>query len=173
VVFDSHFQYSPMASPSGFIILTIYIAIFQVIVVAVPWSPHLFSGTAVPATDGATSVVIASANPTSSAPPTTATGQVDPEYALTGFDKCTERGFDISHIKDGFSDMIRMIGRDQFQPEPINNYPPIDWVSAAAIDFWGPAEKSKNYREDIKANLDRAAAVTYQSWWNPAAPRLQ
>lgn len=158
-----------MASPSGLSILASFAAIAQALGVAVPLSRHLFSGTAVPVTDGVTPVVTASAV----APPTVAAGQVDPKYALIGFDECEDRGFSIKHITDGFSDMIKMIGRDPLQPQPIDKYPPIDWVSAAAIDFWGPAEKSKNYREDIKANLDRAAAVTYQSWWNPAAPRLQ
>ena len=47
--------------------------------------------------------------------PTIASGQIDPEYALIGFDECVKRGFSIERIKDGFSDMIDMIGRDEMQ----------------------------------------------------------
>lgn len=58
-----------------------------------------------------------------------------------------------------------MIGRDELQPLHIDRYPPIDWVSAAAIDFWGqwlaqaeggqgsdPVDNAENYALFMLAN---------------------
>ena len=77
-------------------------------------------------------------------------GEVNVDYALTGFKDCKKPGFDEQKIRDGFKEMIEMIGRNPSKPVPIDEYPPIDWKSAAAMDFWGPAEKSLAWRDHIK-----------------------
>ena len=60
-----------------------------------------------------------------------ASDDVDINYKLTGYNDCAKLGYDVSKIKDGFKEMINMIGRDERLPEPGRKYPPIDWNSAA------------------------------------------
>nr|POF17946.1 hypothetical protein CFP56_13357 [Quercus suber] len=92
-------------------------------------------------------------------------GVISPNYALTGFDECTTD--QITAIKNGFTDMITLLMADDY-----GHYPTVDWNGAAAQDFFGPWEKNNGFREDLVANFNRAAAVTYQWWLNPFATRL-
>ena len=87
-----------------------------------------------------------SASGTAASASNNASGIVSPQYKLKGFDKCTEQGFDIQHIKDGFTEMIEMILNNPYNTD----YPEVRWVSAAAIDFFGPAEKSTDWRDHIQ-----------------------
>jgi hypothetical protein len=99
---------------------------------------------------------------------TSSNGTISPQYALTGFEGCTvEEGMDPQWIKDGFSEMITMI-----QGSFLGYYPSIDWNGGAAQDYWGPYSRNADWRSKIKANLNRAASVSYQYWLNPFAPRL-
>lgn len=108
-------------------------------------------------------------------------GDVNATYRLHGYEGCSANQID--QIKSGFSDMVIMVmSKDGIIPK----YPAINWNSAVAQEFWGPAERNLNYREQIQSkvqggsvytqyadinadNLNRLAAVTYQYRLNPFA----
>ncbi|KAM0716045.1 hypothetical protein Q7P37_008559 [Cladosporium fusiforme] len=111
-----------------------------------------------------------STQPSITSPPegleTSDPGVVSPNYALRGWEGCSPD--QIAAIKEGFSDMITMVmGNDNKY-----RYPKIDWNSAAAQDYWGPAERNHLFREHITENLDRLASVTYNYWLNPFAQTM-
>ena len=84
-------------------------------------------------------------------------GNVSIDYVLTGFDECQEKGLDINHIKDGFSEMIQMLEPERFDPFLPAKFPEYwgdDWRTSSFIDFWGPSEKSAAWRDDFKGMLD-------------------
>ena len=111
-------------------------------------------------------------------------GVISPNYVLRGFKGCTKQ--QRSAIKNGFTDMVKMLMQDQK-----GEYPDVDWNSGAAQDFWGAYPFNRDVRDHIQSianalrhgltrilktplaeNLNRAAAVSYQWWLNPFAKRL-
>ena len=113
----------------------------------------------------AVEAAVISSDPTSSATlasipvatQSSASGNVSADYVLTGFDECVKRGFDINHIKDGFSEMIEMLAperHDPFVPAKFPEYWGDDWRTSSFIDFWGPSEKSEEWREHIKGMVE-------------------
>ena len=75
-------------------------------------------------------------------------GVISPDYALEGYEKCTAaNGMNPQKIKDGFSEMIKMI-----QGSFLGYYPTIDWNGGAAQDFWGPYQRNADYRSAIKGS---------------------
>ena len=82
-------------------------------------------------------------------------GTVDADYKLGDWMKCTP--LQKESIKDGFSEMIDMIGRDyKFPDDPPDKrtYYYVDWTSAVAIDFFGPAATiDKETRRDILGTI--------------------
>ena len=76
--------------------------------------------------------------------------EINIDYYLSGFTDCKKRGYDVNKIKEGFREMITLIGRDEDLARPIDHYPPIDWKSGSAMDFWGPWERSNDWRTHIK-----------------------
>jgi hypothetical protein len=113
-------------------------------------------------------------------------GDVHAEYKLWEYDGCSSS--QINTIKSGFSEMVIMVGG---KGGIIRSYPTVDWNSAVAQDFWGPAERNRVYRDLIQGemgerpivyfaaianvrpeNLDRLASVTYDWRINPFADSL-
>jgi hypothetical protein len=110
-------------------------------------------------------------------------GDFKASYRLHGYEGCA--AYQIDQIKEGYSNMITMVDGTG---SVFTTYKPFDWNSAVAQDFWGPAERNRLYRPQIKgkaqkevlicftpsvdfesANLDRLAAVTYDFRLNPFA----
>jgi hypothetical protein len=129
---------------------------------------------------------ISAESPTSTAAPDTS-GDVNAEYKLWGYDGCSSS--QINDIKSGFSEMVIMV---MGEGTIITKYPKIDWNSAVAQDFWGPAERNRVYRDLIQSetekrrllyfaacanvgpeNLDRLASVSYDFWIDSSASWLQ
>ena len=125
------------------------------------------------------SLAAAEAPTETTAPDIRKPGDVNASYRLRGYEGCS--AYQIDEIKGGLSDMVHMI-----DPTPRGRYKDFDWNSALAQDFWGPAERNRLYRAQIKGNarremlrrfvpfvdleagnLDRLAGVTYNWWLNP------
>lgn len=77
-------------------------------------------------------------------------GDVNATYRLRGYEGCSANQID--QIKSGFSEMVIMVmGKGNIY----TTYPAIDWNSAVAQDFWGPAERNLMYREHIQSKVSR------------------
>lgn len=75
---------------------------------------------------------------------------VNANYRLNGYEGCS--AYQIDQIKDGYSSMILTVdGTRGVFP----GYKPFDWNSAVAQDFWGPAERNRLYRAQIKGRAQR------------------
>lgn len=74
---------------------------------------------------------------------------------LVGFDECST--FQMNFIKAAFDEFMVMVpeeynsGTDESGPS--HYYPWIDWQSAPAIDFLGPANRGKEYRSKIQGEF--------------------
>jgi hypothetical protein len=90
-------------------------------------------------------------SPTSTDVPdrTDTSGDVHAEYKLRGYEGCSASQIDA--IKSGFAEMVIMVGG---KGGIIRSYPKVDWNSAVAQDFWGPAERNRLYRDLIQGKTE-------------------
>ncbi|EPE35633.1 hypothetical protein GLAREA_11333 [Glarea lozoyensis ATCC 20868] len=93
----------------------------------------------------------------------------DPSYYLDGYEGCD--GPQELAIKDAFTEAIQLIGGTEVPVDAtgsmITEYPAFEWTSAGAIEYFGPAERTEEYRYTVKGNLDRAAKVQHTWRWLP------
>jgi hypothetical protein len=88
-------------------------------------------------------------------PDTSKLGDVNADYKLWGYDGCSSA--QINAIRSGFADMVIMVmGEGTISTK----YPTIDWNSAVAQDFWGPADRNRLYRQQIKGEAKRVCCRT-------------
>ncbi|GIZ45672.1 hypothetical protein CKM354_000882900 [Cercospora kikuchii] len=82
---------------------------------------------------------------------------------LIGYEGCDKIPNGHAFLREGFESMNKLA----MPMDPINRgdpqrYKPIDWKSAAAIEFFGPGYKTGQfdvYRETIQKNMDRLAST--------------
>lgn len=98
-------------------------------------------------------------------------------FTLTGFNGCElsqerespslPKGEWKRRIIAGFEDRIEMVGYhwQHFGRDWIRVYPNVDWSSAAAIDYFGPAHSVENFRADIQARLNVQSSMVLKEWW--------
>lgn len=107
-----------------------------------------------------------------------ATGRMG--ISLVGFDECNKWqkvlepslpiGVWKSMIVQGFKDRGQMIGKEWREiPFDPSRYEPwygaVDWQSAAAIEYFGPAFSTGYLRDQIQGKLDTQAGMVQARWW--------
>ncbi|EHK96655.1 hypothetical protein M7I_7635 [Glarea lozoyensis 74030] len=78
----------------------------------------------------------------------------DPSYYLDGYEGCD--GPQELAIKDAFTEAIQLIGGTEVPVDAtgsmITEYPAFEWTSAGAIEYFGPAERTEEYRYTVKGS---------------------
>jgi hypothetical protein len=105
-----------------------------------------------------------------------ASGNVTTNWVkLRGFEGCKansrKHGTTVNWKKwiiDGFKEhdtmSIKEVKYDHPGGPTYMGYPDVNWLSAPAIEFFGPGYMNKQYRSQIQSNLDQHANMEYGSW---------